>query len=216
MTNSARTLHLNRRADIWILLAVGAFIVNDLALLPPRSYGQWLVLDYGFRVLVLILILAPPSVRQMTTMRLDRKTTFIETVIKTAAIQVPVIILALLAARFLGELWPESKLAVLPQVGARYLYWWDLTAGLVLVAISEELVFRKLLWRTLTSRGWSRIWVVLASSAVFALAHWSYGIGAAVGAFLVGVLLMLLYRSTGILTPCVLVHYLTNLFLFTR
>lgn len=69
--------------------------------------------------------------------------------------------------------------------------------------VSEELFFRALLVPRLG---------VLPSSAIFGLVHFSYGsIVEMMGAFLIGLILAAIFRSSKSITPCLMVHVGYNL-----
>lgn len=94
------------------------------------------------------------------------------------------------------------------------LYMFDITIGLLLVAITEELVFRKfaLSWLKRTGRTTSEI--NLISAALFSLAHWSNGSAKMMATFLTGVLFMSLYQKVKRLWPFVFAHYWVNVIAF--
>lgn len=90
----------------------------------------------------------------------------------------------------------------------------DLTFGLVLVALSEELVFRRLWSDWWTARRGGAAGLYLGSSLVFGLLHLPQGLADTAVAVIWGLLLMALYRRGGGLALVVLVHYLADLWYF--
>lgn len=93
--------------------------------------------------------------------------------------------------------------------------WLDLTFGLALVALSEELVFRKLWadWRD--SRPGHAEWKLYAGSTLaFACLHLPQGLADTAVAALWGLLLMAVYRKGGSLPLVVLIHFLADLWYF--
>jgi membrane protease YdiL (CAAX protease family) len=90
------------------------------------------------------------------------------------------------------------------------LYFIDAVFGLVLVAYSEEIVFRRCArnaFQTYLSDGSA---LIVVTSILFAAYHWWTGIGNIVEAALIGILLMLFYSRSCALWPVVLGHYLTD------
>lgn len=109
----------------------------------------------------------------------------------------------------------------------------DLTIGVALVALSEELVFRSLALRLLLARAKSApvrrpsgrdfaggsagmtlpalVLVVLSSSVVFGLAHWGAGLHAIITTAAWGILPMVALIRTGSLWPALIAHYVTDL-----
>ena len=90
----------------------------------------------------------------------------------------------------------------------------DLTFGVVLVAVTEELVYRKLALRVISQ--WSRNpWVIyLASSLIFASLHIPQGLDSVAIAFVAGLFLMHAYRSRGTLLVPIAAHYFVDLYIF--
>lgn len=91
----------------------------------------------------------------------------------------------------------------------------DLTFGLVLVAVSEELVFRRLWTDWWDSRRGGGAGLYAGSALVFGLLHLPQGLADTAIACVWGVLLMYLYRRSRCLALVVLVHFLVDLWYFT-
>jgi membrane protease YdiL (CAAX protease family) len=90
----------------------------------------------------------------------------------------------------------------------------DLALGLFLVAVSEELVFRKLMSEVLLKFTSNRIVLYLVSSFLFAALHLVQNPGVAVKALFFGFVSMYVYRSRGTLLVPIAVHYLTDVYSF--
>jgi membrane protease YdiL (CAAX protease family) len=87
----------------------------------------------------------------------------------------------------------------------------DIVFGLALVALSEEIVFRRSarhLFRHYLDDGYVSVGV---TSLLFGAYHWWTGVGNIGAAVLIGGLLMMLYRRSGALWPAVIAHYLTDI-----
>ncbi len=108
--------------------------------------------------------------------------------------------------------WPNFGYGV---ITVDVIFWLDMTLGLVLVAVSEEWVFRQLAYRRGTLLGHPPMRIVFESSGAFALAHMPSGIFAVAAAFFFGLIAMLLYRRTGSFFLLVLIHYFVNLSSFS-
>ncbi|MEQ9170719.1 MAG: CPBP family intramembrane glutamic endopeptidase [Rhodospirillales bacterium] len=91
----------------------------------------------------------------------------------------------------------------------------DLTFGLVLVAVSEELVFRRLWADWWDARGGGVAGLYVGSALVFGLLHLPQGLADTAIACVWGVLLMYLYRRSRSLALVVLIHFLVDLWYFT-
>lgn len=91
----------------------------------------------------------------------------------------------------------------------------DLTFGLVLVAVSEELVFRRLWTDWWEARGGGTAGLYIGSSLVFGLLHLPQGLADTAIACVWGVLLMALYRRNRSLALVILVHFIVDLWYFS-
>jgi uncharacterized protein len=83
--------------------------------------------------------------------------------------------------------------------------------GIALVAVSEEVVFRRCARRVFEPHlgdGWILVFV---TSLLFGAYHWWTGIGNVLEAALMGVLFMVFLQRSAALWPVVLSHYLTDI-----
>ncbi len=90
----------------------------------------------------------------------------------------------------------------------------DILFGLGLVALSEEIVFRRCARHLLQSYLDDGYALVLATSFLFGAYHWWTGFGNIGAAVVIGGLLMMLHRRSGALWPAVLGHYLADIINF--
>ena len=121
-------------------------------------------------------------------------------------------------------IWQATRL---PSVRENLLQpsWLKLTAVLLAVAAGfcEEAVFRKWLMDSLQHRGFHVTIQLLASAVLFGLAHGVWGVfrgswraatGAMAATGILGLALALVYvTSRRVLAPCVIAHFLINLFI---
>ena len=94
------------------------------------------------------------------------------------------------------------------------MFMFDMTVGLLLVALSEEVVYRKLfvdLWR---EKGWRTWSIYLSSSFAFGLLHVNQGNMRLPETFLWGLFMMWIYRRTNSLPFIVLLHWIANVLMF--
>jgi membrane protease YdiL (CAAX protease family) len=108
---------------------------------------------------------------------------------------------AALSATVFGQ-YPEPR---------GWLYFVDLTAGLALVAYSEEIIFRRCaryVFRSYLGDGYILVFV---TSLLFGAYHWWAGFGNIVEAAIIGILLMLFLQRSEALWPVFLSHYLTDI-----
>lgn len=114
----------------------------------------------------------------------------------------------------LHELAPGWTLFAYPAPGAQWLYLFDLTGGLLLVAVSEELLCRRVAVRVLERFGLPPAAVLLVSTLLFAAMHWSGGLGALGETFVLGAVLTAIYMWQRSLLLVIVTHYLINLIVF--
>ncbi len=100
-----------------------------------------------------------------------------------------------------------SHLSVLP--------WFDITVGLILVAVSEEFVFRAVVFDSLSRRKFSTPAIVILSSIAFGLVHISSGIPHALVTMILGSVFMMVYIRKQSLWSLVLAHYVINLWAYS-
>jgi membrane protease YdiL (CAAX protease family) len=109
-----------------------------------------------------------------------------------------------------------APLGQMPEIENPVWCWVDLTAGLAMVSIVEEVVFRGYL-RIFLSRYTRRAWVVIGISAIaFGLIHWSGGLQKIMAASAVGAVFMALYLRTRSLPAIMGAHYLVNFITFSN
>jgi hypothetical protein len=98
----------------------------------------------------------------------------------------------------------------LPQMGNPYLKWIDMTVGLLLVGMSEELVFRGYLCLYISRFTKNPRSIVGISALAFGLIHWSGGAHQVMVSGVIGAVFMMLYLKTLSLPPIMLAHFAVN------
>lgn len=106
-----------------------------------------------------------------------------------------------------------------PPVGYRHvesewLKYFDLTVGLALVALSEEVVYRKLMFEVLSTWTSSAFATVALSSLAFGALHLPQGLESFILSTVFGALVMSLFLWRRSLFPIVLAHYLFDFVIF--
>lgn len=200
-----------------VLLAI--FLLDMRAILAqvlPPSLNVF-HLDYIFRTLVLAWVLVVPAMYRAAFTSLGVHSTLRSacfSVVWLAGISIAFhqsiyVLLWRITYDPSNFAWPTGEIS--PSLRL-----FDLTVGLILVAITEELVFRKYLRRLLEIFRFSRPAVIWTSSILFGLIHWEAGTASVVNATFFGVLAMLAYYKTNQLWPCMLAHYIVNFVVFAK
>jgi membrane protease YdiL (CAAX protease family) len=107
--------------------------------------------------------------------------------------------------------WPVTRFPLPTKSALQYI---DGTVGMILVGLSEEVVFRFYLINLLLLRGMSPTTAIIASTLIFGGIHWSYGGGAVVFATFAGLVLSMIFMSTRNLIVPVIAHAAFDAFYF--
>ena len=189
------------------------FFLNDLAFIAADGVGQWLAADYAFKIAALALIVFVVPLRRAVADRALAVSTA-ESVLLIMVVTAFVVTVFELGYPPLDAYFADTALQEFPEITSSSLYWLDMTAGLALTAIAEELVFRRLFFSILRPYFSSTAVFVVASAALFGLIHWSSGVANVVTAAAAGIALMLVMLRCGSVWPAIAAHYLANFILF--
>lgn len=201
-----------RKVAFLILLA--PFLLNDFAFIALKGGWSVYAVDYAVRILALAVILLWPAGRAIAFEEYPAR--------QRTALAILTVIGLTIAGRLLIYLveapfaaWAGwTVLFQFPRIQSPAFYWLDLTFGLALVALSEELIFRKFALSWLRSAGRPDWQIVIISAVLFALVHWSKGLGNISIAFLLGLLYMAAYLKLKRLWPLVYAHWTINFLIF--
>jgi len=183
---------------------VAISVLNDLLFtLFKDTYGIYLT-DYAAKLLMLLLVLmvwrtlppAPSNRLSVWTFPL----LWLGLVVFSQAIE-PLSV-------FLGQGW---QLFRWPFIENPWLWWLDLSLGLILVATVEEMVDRRLALAVLPGPMWGRL---VVSSLLFGLAHWGQGYGHMAETAVFGLVFGLVYLWTGSLKLVIAAHYAVDFLVF--
>jgi len=200
-----------------VVLMLLPFYLNDFLFMKfQSSFGATMVVDYGSRILaVLPLAVWIAKTRSSVGERWFSPMTATPLIKAAVCLSVIGIVVGRATNCYLDPLFADSVLFAYPDYPGVYARVFDLSVGLLLVAFSEELVFRGMLLSWCQQRGWSMPMAVLAQCLVFGLIHWSNGLSAIMGGALWALaptIFMQRYRN---LYPVVVAHFLTDLVAFS-
>ena len=203
-----------RNAAAVVLVLAAPFYLNDIGFIALNgTYGVYLV-DYGTRALVLATCFLWPASRALATERLSPHWKTAMAILCVAALPVTgratYHLLEVPFVSFTGI----GGLFAFHYIADPTLYWLDLTVGLFVVALSEELVFRKLAMRWLEQAGRPPVQILLMSALLFSLMHWGSGPGRLLYTFVVGLFYMAVYMRLRRLWPLVLAHWIQDFVTF--
>ncbi len=185
------------------------FYLNDLSDIYVRDWRLWLAIDYLAVKLLPLLIVA--------WLFFQKKMTFADFGLtrQPALAFVSVFYICVLLGSvieqagysLLGNISATAKLGTMPDIPQPFWQGVDLTVGLLLTGICEELVFRGYLRTFLARYTKSAFLIVGASALAFGFIHWSGGYEKVLVTSLVGAFFMLLYLRTRSLPAIMLAHF---------
>jgi membrane protease YdiL (CAAX protease family) len=210
-SHAAQTLAV-RPIVVWAIAAIGLNVLAQIVRLKQTDPAYWLFWDYAGRLAVLAVLAVHPSVRAAVYRR-ERLKISLAIVINWGLLLIPLFIAIRIAGSIYTAYLPELRLGGYPRPEG-WLLLFDLTAGIALVALHEEILFRRAMRDVLASRGGGRAMAVV-SGMLFGAFHWWTGIPSMVGAGIFGYVAMRIYCRSGALWPLVVIHYLADLWFFT-
>lgn len=197
----------------WFGAAMAPLVTSQIMRLHQHQAVSWLGLDYAGRIAALAILAAIPSARAVAFRREKLRISLVEIafwIIGIAALER----LSQWPRRLINAAFPLVLFGRYPQpVG--WLNVFDLVFGLALVAVSEEIIFRRYLREALRPYLGDGTFAFLTASMLFGAYHWWTGIGNILLAALLGSALMLMFRRSTALWPVVLAHYLVDLIAFS-
>lgn len=202
------------RRDVCLLLLLYApLYLSDFLLIGATSRKEVLTIDYVSKAAPLLMLAFMPAFWPAARAAVATRPHW-----RWTAVFVPVSIVAIPALLVLeiklARVLPNIQLFDFPSFRGRDWYWFDLTFGLTLNSISEELVCRGMTAAILSKYGRGGISIVVVSALVFAGAHWSKGLANIVVAGLYGILFMTMYLKTRSIWPGAVVHTAGNVVVF--
>jgi membrane protease YdiL (CAAX protease family) len=202
---------------VFLLLAM-PFYLNDISNLLVSDWRTWLVIDYTFVKafpigLAVWLVATDRASAAAFGLRKVPLSTFLVAFTLSALLGT---VIDQNAYRLIDDWYGYGALGGMPRITSTAWDWFDLTAGLLIVGLVEEMVFRGWLAHTLCwaqSRagihlsGWQ---ICLCSALSFGAIHWSLGFHAVLVTGLIGGVYMAMYRLTRSVVPIALGHFMVN------
>jgi len=103
-----------------------------------------------------------------------------------------------------------------PSYDNNFIKIFDLTIGIMLIAFTEEIIFRSYYLFVLRERIKSKILIILVSCIVFGLSHWSLGLHSIITTAIWGIMSMISLIITKSIWPAIIAHYLTDFVAFSE
>ena len=185
------------------------FYLNDLSDIYVRDWRLWLTIDYLAVKLFPLLVVSWLFLRKKMTFADFGLTA--QPIISLVSIFYVCALLGSVIEQtgylILGDISAAAKLGEMPDIPHPFWHGLDLTVGLLLTGICEELVFRGYLRAFLVRYTQSAALIIGASALAFGFIHWSGGYEKVLVTALVGAFFMLLYLRTRSLPAIMLAHF---------
>ncbi len=195
------------------LLAI-LFALREMSDVFVADYFSWVVIDYAVRlgalgVVCLLVRQHWVAWRDIGLGRVRKDIALAGAMILTA---LSFVICTICLETFADE--PYAGLGMVPSTRDYVFSEFDKWIGLLLVAASEEIVFRGLALSVLKRWGMGAVSTVLISTFVFALAYWSHSVGTIVCFAALGAAFMVTTMTTGSVVPAIVAHYVMMVLLY--
>lgn len=202
------------RATI-LFIAYLPYFLNDFSNIFVTDYPLWVVLDYVARLFVLGFLYVMVRRSDLTLAELGMtRLPLTDGILWTAGTMVAAMGYLYLSEFILAPYFPKGALGGVPVDANSPLFLFDITAGLFLVAISEEVVCRGLTFSVLRSRLSTPV-LAIVSALLFSAMHWSLSTHTLVDAFIYGLIFVPATLVTGTIWPATITHFFVNYVLYT-
>ena len=202
----------NRLYILVLILLAGPFYLNDFANIYVQGWQWWLCIDYTFVKLfpflvVLWLIRSGNITAPEFGLTNQKSSIFLLTFL---IVTLAGTIIDRNAYQLIAALPGYSSLGGMPAITSHLWDWIDLTFGLLMVGIFEELVFRGYMRTFIGRYTQNPAVIIIVSSIAFGLIHWSLGLHAVLITSVIGAVFMIAYLKTHSLPAIMLAHFAIN------
>jgi membrane protease YdiL (CAAX protease family) len=202
----------NKLYILALVLLASPFYLNDFANIYVKNWRWWLFIDYVsvklFPSLIVLWLIHSKSMRAsefgLTTQTIPSflvvflVVALVGTTIDQNGYQI--------VAKFPGY----SPLGGMPAITNPAWNWIDLTFGLFMVGILEELIFRGYMHTFISRYTKNSFAIVVISAVAFGLIHWSLGLHGVLITSTIGAVFMIAYLRTRSLPAIMLAHFAVN------
>ncbi len=196
---------------LWLL-----YLLNDFLFMRIHSYAAWLAADYAVRLVSIaaFVVLARYSV-------LPARDTLLAPLPWrsfagwSAGLSLLGIVIDQAGWRIFARLLPDTAFTAFPSPDNPALEIFDLTLGIALVAVTEEVIFRGYFLALFENTLRGRAALVALSALAFGLIHWSQGLHAVLATALWGIPPILCALRTRSILPAVVAHFATDFVSFS-
>jgi uncharacterized protein len=208
----------NKNIKSWFfIILVSIYLFNDFVFINTSTIFLYLAFDYLFRILSIIIIIYLIKTKKISFSYLKLNLLSFKAFIFWSLYLVFIgLIIFFVLENILLKIIPDIHLFNYPKYDSTFSKIVDLTFGLIIVALSEELIFRGYCYSYLTEKKYSYVKIIVISSVIFGLIHWSIGITAIITTGLWGIFTIISVKKTDSIFPSLLAHYLLDLISFSE
>jgi len=194
---------------LWFLGTLAILVISQVLRLWQTDPILWTLCDYSGRLGALALLALIPAARAIAYMPQKLRTSWWETLLWMIGMVVIFCTFCQWITHAVNEAIPHTKLGGYPILSG-WFYLFDLTFGLLLVALQEEIVFRRCAFAVFGARWGQGPITIILSTLLFTAYHWTTGLGSMTGVFFIGLYAMLFLRRVGALWPLIIAHFATD------
>ena len=202
----------NRIYILALVLLASPFYLNDFANMYVKNWRWWLFIDYvGVKLFPFLVVLWLIQSKKMRVSEFGLTTQTIPSFL------VVFLVVALVGTiidqngyQIVAKLPGYSPLGGMPAITNPVWNWIDLTFGLFMVGIFEELIFRGYMHTFISRYTRSSFAIVVTSAVAFGLIHWSLGLHDVLITSTIGAVFMTAYLRTRSLPALMLAHFAVN------
>jgi membrane protease YdiL (CAAX protease family) len=202
----------NRIYILALVLLASPFYLNDFANMYVKNWRWWLFIDYvGVKLFPFLVVLWLIQSKKMRVSEFGLTTQTIPSFL------VVFLVVALVGTiidqngyQIVAKLPGYSPLGGMPAITNPVWNWIDLTFGLFMVGIFEELIFRGYMHTFISRYTRSSFAIVVISAVAFGLIHWSLGLHDILITSTIGAVFMVAYLRMRSLPAIMLAHFAVN------
>ena len=202
----------NKLYTLILILLATPFYLNDFSNIYCKDWRWWVFIDYVsvkvFPLIVVAWLIGSKKIKAGELgLRLQPALSFVTVFLVVTLIGT---LIDQNAYKLIAKLPGYSSLGAMPIIKSTTWNWTDLTVGLLMVGIFEELVFRGFMCAYLDTYTRNRFAIVLISSIAFGFIHWSSGLHVVLVSSIIGAVFMIAYLKTRSLPAIMLAHFAIN------
>ena len=195
-----------------VALLASPFYLNDFANMVVKNWRWWLFVDYtAVKLFPLAFALWLIYSKKMRAAEFGLKT---QSILSSLLVFLIVALVGTVIDQngypLIAKLPGYPPLGGMPGITSSIWNWVDLTFGLLMVGICEELIFRGFLHTFISRYTKDACAIVVISSVAFGLIHWSLGLHVVFITSTIGAVFMIAYLRTRSLPALMLAHFAIN------